>query len=230
MDAFGDKWPRWRQLTSTAAHRGMLCFGPDRGRKVTYTNPHRWLPGFRPADGDEALRTLVTRYLHAYGPATPRHFARWLGISPRHAAGLFGELAGELERVELDGEPGWTVAGDTGTPSAAAPRDPPAALLRRVRRRGPAPGTAVSRRGRRPRAHPGGPGRELPGAARRRRGRRGVAPAALRPQARHHRRAAARADRAAAPASSTTRRPSWARSWRRRATLTVGTVTVGAHA
>ena len=32
MDAFGDKWPRWRQLTSTAAHRGVLCFGPDRGR------------------------------------------------------------------------------------------------------------------------------------------------------------------------------------------------------
>ncbi len=116
MEAFGDKWPRWRQLTSTAAHRGMLCFGPDRGRKVTYSNPHRWLPGFRPADGDAALRTLVTRYLHAYGPATPQHFARWLGIPPRYAAGLFGQLAGELERVELDGEPGWTCAGDTGTP------------------------------------------------------------------------------------------------------------------
>src|SRR6516164_7879494 len=116
MDAFGDKWPRWRQLTSTAAHRGVLCFGPDRDRKVTYTNPHRWLPGFRPAAGDTALRALVTRYLHAYGPATPQHFARWLSISPRYAAGLFGQLAGELECVELDGEPGWTVAGDTGTP------------------------------------------------------------------------------------------------------------------
>ena len=34
MDAFQDKWPRWRQLTSTAAHRGMLCFGPNRGRNV----------------------------------------------------------------------------------------------------------------------------------------------------------------------------------------------------
>ena len=108
MDAFGDKWPRWRQLTGTAAHRGVLCFGPDRGRKVTYTNPHRWLPGFRPADGEEALRTLLTRYLHAYGPATPAHFARWIGIPPRHAAAFFGRLAGELERVELDGEPGWT--------------------------------------------------------------------------------------------------------------------------
>jgi hypothetical protein len=117
MEAFGGRWPRWRQLTSTAAHRGMLCFGPDRGRKVTYTNPHRWLRGFRPADGDAALRTLVARYLHAYGPATPRHFAKWLSIPPRFAVDLFGKLAGGLERVEVDGEPGWTVAGDTATPA-----------------------------------------------------------------------------------------------------------------
>jgi hypothetical protein len=116
MDAFQGKWPRWRQLTSTAAHRGLLCFGPGQGRKVTYASPHRWLPGFRPADGDAALRTLVTRYLHAYGPATPQHFAKWIGIPPRYAALLFGKLDGEIERVELDGEPAWAVADDTQTP------------------------------------------------------------------------------------------------------------------
>jgi hypothetical protein len=116
MDAFQDKWPRWRQLTSTAAHRGVLCFGPNRGRNVTYTNPQRWLPGLRPGDGDAALRTLVLRYLHAYGPATPQHFARWLSIPPRRAADLFGALAGELEPVTVEGEPGWTAAGDTATP------------------------------------------------------------------------------------------------------------------
>ncbi len=116
MEAFGGRWPRWRQVTSTAAHRGMLCFGPGRGRKVTYTNPHRWLPGFQPAAGGGALRTLVRRYLYAYGPATPRHFAKWLAIQPRHAASLFGSLASDLMRVELDGEPAWAIAGDTGTP------------------------------------------------------------------------------------------------------------------
>ena len=84
-----DRWPRWRQLTSTAAHRGVLCFGANRGNKVTYTNPHRWLPGFRPDDGERALRELVTRYLYAYGPATPAHFARWLSIPPRSALDLF---------------------------------------------------------------------------------------------------------------------------------------------
>lgn len=118
MDGFGDRWPRWRQLTSTAAHRGLLCFGPDRGRKVTYTSPRRWLPGFAPANGDTALGTLLTRYLHAYGPATPRHFAKWLGIPLRRAAEVFSALGddGELERVDLSGEPAWVLAGDTRTP------------------------------------------------------------------------------------------------------------------
>jgi winged helix DNA-binding protein len=116
MEAFQDTWPRWRQLTSTAAHRGELCFGPNRGRNVTYTSPRRWLPGFRPDEGDAALRTLLERYLHAYGPATPQHFARWLGIPPRRAVELFDELADELDYVELDGAPGWTNAGDTATP------------------------------------------------------------------------------------------------------------------
>jgi hypothetical protein len=39
-----------------------------------------------------------------------------LSIGLRRAAELFDELSGELEYVELDGEPGWVVAGDTGTP------------------------------------------------------------------------------------------------------------------
>ena len=117
MDAFQDKWPRWRQLTGVAAHRGVLCFGPNRDRHVTYTNPHRWLPGFQPAEGDAALRTLLARYLYAYGPATPRHFAQWLNVRPRDAADLFDEAAADLEQVELDGAPGWVVAGDGEMPA-----------------------------------------------------------------------------------------------------------------
>jgi hypothetical protein len=113
MDAFQDKWPRWRQLTSTAAHRGVLCFGPNRGRHVTYTNPHRWQPRFQPEDGDSASRFLLLRYLHAYGPATPQHFARWLNIPMRTAVGLFDGMGDQLEQVSLDSEPGWVVAGDT---------------------------------------------------------------------------------------------------------------------
>lgn len=120
MPAFQELWPRWRQVMHTAAHRGVLCFGPNRGRKVTYTNPGRWLPGFRPAEGQTALAWLVKRYLYAYGPATPRHFARWLSASPRWAAELFDALGSELELVELSGNSAWVVAGD-----AVAPATPP---------------------------------------------------------------------------------------------------------
>ena len=119
MPAFQVLWPRWRQLTSTAAHRGVLCFGHDRGRNVTYTNPHRWLPGFVAEDGATALRTLVRGYLHAYGPATPQQFAKWLNIPGRSATTAFEEMTDELQRVELDGAPAWVVAGD-----AAAPETP----------------------------------------------------------------------------------------------------------
>src|SRR5262249_24735120 len=54
----------------------------------------------------------------ASGRAPRRPSPRWIGAPPRHAATLFGELASELERVELDGETAWTCAGDTGMPSA----------------------------------------------------------------------------------------------------------------
>ena len=120
MEAFGGKWPRWRQLTSAAAHRGVLCFGPNRARNVTYTNPARWLPAFRPLDAELALRTLLTRYLYAYGPATPQHVAKWLAISPRSAIDLFGRLSADLERVDLDGTPAWALAADTQTPAEPA--------------------------------------------------------------------------------------------------------------
>jgi hypothetical protein len=120
MEAFQVKWPRWRWATDIAANRGALCFGPNRGRKVTYTNPHRWLSGFRRTDGHTALAELVKRYLAAYGPATPQHFAQWLAAPRPWASELFDSLSDELERVDVDGTVGWLPAGDT-TPALTAP-------------------------------------------------------------------------------------------------------------
>ncbi|MEU0694590.1 winged helix DNA-binding domain-containing protein [Streptomyces niveus] len=119
MDAFQTKWPRWRQMTHTAGHRGALCFGPNRGRKVTYTNPHRLLPGFTPLPEREALAGLVDRYLYAYGPATPQHFAKWLAMPVNWAKELFGSLAarGRTERVDFEGDAAWVKAGDTEFPA-----------------------------------------------------------------------------------------------------------------
>jgi hypothetical protein len=120
MPAFQGMWARWRQITHVAAHRGVLCFGPNQGRKATYTNPRRWLPNFHPMPGEAALAALVKRYLHAYGPATPQHFAQWLAVSRRQASDLFDSLAGELQQLEVDGVPMWIVAGDNALPSTPA--------------------------------------------------------------------------------------------------------------
>ncbi|MEV5973844.1 winged helix DNA-binding domain-containing protein [Streptomyces sp. NPDC051921] len=119
MDAFQEKWPRWRQITHVAAHRGVLGFGRDRGRKVTYTNP-----GVRPLAGPRALGELVERYLRAYGPATPAHFAKWLAAPAGWATELFASLAGagRVEEVSFDGAAAWVAAGDTGFPDERPPR------------------------------------------------------------------------------------------------------------
>lgn len=121
LPAFGTVWPRWRQTVAVAAHRGVLCFGPNRGRKTTYTNPRRWLPGFAPAPPAEALAWLLDRYLYAYGPATPAHLARWLAATPGWARRLFE--AGDLTEVTVEGSRAWTTTGDVGG-SGSRPGDP----------------------------------------------------------------------------------------------------------
>jgi hypothetical protein len=107
MDAFQDKWPRWRQIEDVAANRGAMCFGPVRERRVTYTR----LPSFAPMPADEALPELVRRFLYAYGPATPAQFARWLGSPPAWTAKLFER--DDLERVDFDGAAAYVNRGDT---------------------------------------------------------------------------------------------------------------------
>jgi enamine deaminase RidA (YjgF/YER057c/UK114 family) len=123
MPAFQDLWPRWRQAVGTAAHRGVLCFGQNRGRRVTYTNPHRWLPGFAPAPEDEAVAELLRRYLHAYGPATSRQFAQWIGAPPAWAAERFRKHRRELTEVDFEGTPAWVAAGDAEVADDDAPVD-----------------------------------------------------------------------------------------------------------
>lgn len=120
MPAFQGYWPRWRQSISAAANAGVLCYGPNRGRNTTYSNPHRFAP-FKPVSTESALAEIVRRFLWSYGPATPQHFARWLNISPAAAGRLFTTVADDLEEVILDGEPAWLVRGDTDFPADRAP-------------------------------------------------------------------------------------------------------------
>jgi len=46
LPAFQENRPRWQQAIQTAAFRGALCFGPNRGRRTTYTNPDSQVAGF----------------------------------------------------------------------------------------------------------------------------------------------------------------------------------------
>ncbi|WP_372348158.1 winged helix DNA-binding domain-containing protein [Streptomyces sp. KL116D] len=117
MPAFQGMWPRWRQAMHTAAHRGVLAFGPNRGRQVTYTNP-----GVTPMPQDAAVAELVRRYLSAYGPATPQHFAKWLAAPVRWATDHFAGLARSavIEEVDLEGVgAAWVAAGDAEFPQPA---------------------------------------------------------------------------------------------------------------
>ncbi|GAA2212137.1 winged helix DNA-binding domain-containing protein [Nonomuraea monospora] len=106
MPAFQTYWPRWRQVMHLAAHRGAFVFGAGRGRKVTYTAP----PDTPPATDGPAW--LARNYLWAYGPATPAEFAQWAGGTIGWANAAFKEV--ELEEVRLEGRPCWLLAGDTG--------------------------------------------------------------------------------------------------------------------
>ncbi|MET9018443.1 winged helix DNA-binding domain-containing protein [Actinopolymorpha sp. NPDC004070] len=116
IPAFQTYWPRWRQVQHLAGHRGTLCFGPNRGRNVTYTNPRRWLPSFRPAPAEEALPRLLRSYLRAYGPSTPQRFAHWLNAPVSWARAVFESAAGELCRVDVEGNAAWLPAGEVDLP------------------------------------------------------------------------------------------------------------------
>jgi Winged helix DNA-binding domain len=131
MPAFDGMWPRWRRLVVDAAHRGVLCFGPNRGRKVTYADPRRMIPGFAPptgaaraVDAADPLATMALRYLRAYGPATPAEFAQWLAIGRPVAVALFDRIADRLAEVSIDeasGGPAYIPADDRRFVKPAGP-------------------------------------------------------------------------------------------------------------
>jgi hypothetical protein len=116
--AFGGAWPVWTAALSAAAAAGALCFGPNQGARVTYVRPDQWLGGWRDVDPAEALLEVARRYVAAYGPVTPQEFGQWFYAAADQASAAFQALGGELEQVDVEGEPRWLPAGE---PEAAWP-------------------------------------------------------------------------------------------------------------
>jgi winged helix DNA-binding protein len=115
LPAFQENRPRWQQALQTAAFRGAVCYGPNRGRRTTYTSPATWLPGFAPMATEPAGAAVVRSFLHAYGPATDAQVARWLAVPLGWVKARVDSLGAELEAVRLEGsgEDAWVLAGDT---------------------------------------------------------------------------------------------------------------------
>lgn len=83
MPAFQGMWPRWRQALHLAAHRGALCFGPDRGRKATYLSPSDGCPDSAPrpptrpsTPWSRATCTPTARRHHGSSPSGWPHLPR----------------------------------------------------------------------------------------------------------------------------------------------------------
>ena len=102
----------WGALLKPSAHRGELCFGPNRGRNVTFVRPDRWLGKLDRPDPEEAARALVRRFLAAYGPSTAADFGRWIGIGGAQPKRMLAALGDELAEVEVDGRAAVVLAED----------------------------------------------------------------------------------------------------------------------
>lgn len=72
----------------------------------------------------DARHDLVRRHLHVLGPSTPAAFARWAGVSLRHARTTFAELTDDLLPVRTPLGEGWMLLEDEEALRATDPAEP----------------------------------------------------------------------------------------------------------
>jgi hypothetical protein len=85
--------------------RGVLAVVGREGRSAVFGLPPK-VPELQDPGAE-----LARRFLRAYAPARPKLLAAWAGLAPSHAEALWSR-AGELVRVELEGEEAWALAAD----------------------------------------------------------------------------------------------------------------------
>ena len=82
---------------------GLLVFGPLDGKQHSFVLLEDWVRNGRPLAGDEALAEFARRYFTSHGPATDRDFAWWSSLTLTDARRGLAAVAGELEKLDVDG-------------------------------------------------------------------------------------------------------------------------------
>jgi hypothetical protein len=90
---------------------GLLVFGPLDGKQHSFVLLSDWVRTSRPLAGDEALAEFARRYFTSHGPATDRDFAWWSSLTLTDARRGLAAVAGELEKLEVDGKTYYHRAG-----------------------------------------------------------------------------------------------------------------------
>jgi len=117
----------WGSFLKPSSHAGHLVFGPDRGRNVTFVDPSDWLG--RPIrseasalapNADVALGRLVERFLRLFPGADAAGTGRWWGgrFTVKNAVAA---ASLDLVDVDIEGSPGWALAGDEAALAATEP-------------------------------------------------------------------------------------------------------------
>ncbi|MFD0892841.1 AlkZ family DNA glycosylase [Luteolibacter ambystomatis] len=89
------------------AQDAVLCCGPREGKQPTFTLLDEWVPESRSLGGDEALAEIARRYFTSHGPATLADFVWWTGLKITDAKKALELVAGDLEKVESEGDNYW---------------------------------------------------------------------------------------------------------------------------
>uniref|UniRef100_A0A831X1J5 Winged helix DNA-binding domain-containing protein n=1 Tax=Thermorudis peleae TaxID=1382356 RepID=A0A831X1J5_9BACT len=104
IDPSGQRLPH---LLMLAELDGVLVSGPRRGKQHTYVAYDARVPPGPAMSWDEALALLARRYFASRGPATLRDFLKWSSLTAAEGRRGLEAVAGELERIEVDGRTYW---------------------------------------------------------------------------------------------------------------------------
>lgn len=85
----------------------VLCCGPRDGKQPTFTLLDEWVPRSQTLEPDEALAEIARRYFTSHGPATLADFVWWTGLKITDAKKALVLAAGDLEKVEAEGNHYW---------------------------------------------------------------------------------------------------------------------------